>query len=226
MKRIINALSLVAMLLVFAGCGGSLTNTTYTFQDEFGNICAIKCYDNGKVLITEINSSDVDINNLPVLYMCYGDYGNSEIKEYRREGKTIKLIEGGIINDAFTFDNNIIKWKGKEFKPNERFSSIKNSGKYGGTVYEAKYDRETLYFVFIDDTKVFQIDGKWKILCNYETEDGKVFIDNVNMVLEEAKDKLLYNQSFQSLIFKKIMNLDDLTFHEEFGNRRTSTYYK
>ena len=227
MKNLINAFRLVAMLVVFTSCGDNLTNATYTIQDEDGDVHAIRCYDNGKVIFTKIEGRNVDVNNHPILYMCFGEHNKTAIKEFQRDGKTIKLAENGIIKDAFTFENNTIIWHEGEYKPDTRFSTIQNSGKYGGTVYEAKYDRETIYLVFIDDTNVFQIDGKHKILCSYEIEEGKLFIDNVNMILEEGKDKLIYNQSYQSLIFKKKdIKLDDLIFQKEFGNRRISTYNK
>lgn len=221
MKKLINVFSLVAVLVAFTSCGDNLTNATYTIQDKDGDVHAIRCYENGKVLITKIEGRNVDIQDHKVLYICFGEGNKTEIRDFQRDGKTIKLAEGGVIKDAFIFEDNTIKWQGVEFKPDARFSTIKKCGKYGGTAYVTNDGDEKIYLVFVDESKVFQVSRKRKVLCNYEIEDDKLYIDNLNIILEEGKDKLIYNQSYQSLIFKKTdMKLDDLKFHEEFGNRR------
>lgn len=212
MKRLISAFSLVAMLLVFTGCGDNLTNSVYTAFD--GGLGVIKFFDNNKFVMTVIDNSH--IKDKEPLYICYGNGGDEF--EYRKEGKSIKVIVGGIIKDEMIFEDGVIKWGSMKFELDKRFSSIKRSGKYGGTMYTADNGSEIITLVFINDSKVFEITKRTKILQDYEVEDGKVYIGNY--ILEEAKDKLIY-RDLETLIFKKSeVEFDDIKFQEMFGDRR------
>jgi len=219
MKNLINAFRLVAMLVVFTSCGGNLTNSVYSYEDDHGTLYAIKFYENEKFVFVDINSRYVDDKS--PLYMCYCNSKNAEQAEYRRDGKSIKIIKGGIIKDEMIFEGGVIKWKGVEFKLDKRFSTIKKQGKYSGTVYVTKYGSEdAVAFLFISESKLMYISNMKKSICDYEIEDGKLIIPEENIVLDEGKDKLIFNSSWGSYVFKKHdQELDDFEFfgYGDFG---------
>ena len=212
MKNLINAFSLVAMLVVFTSCGGNLTNSVYSYEDDHGKLYAIKFYENEKFVFVDINSRYVDDKS--PLYMCYCNSKNAEQAKYRKDGKSIKILKGNIVKDEMIFEGGIIKWKGVEFKLDKRFSTIKKQGKYSGTVYVTNYGSEdAVVFVFINESKLMYIENMKKTIRDYEIEDGKLIIPEENIVLDEGKDKLIFNSSWGSYIFKKHdQELDDFEF--------------
>lgn len=209
------------MLLVLSGCGNNLTNSVYSFEDNSGNLYVIKFYENEEIVFADINSRFVNVDENSPLYMCYCNSENAEQAKYQRNGKSIKIVKGGIVKDEMTFDGGTIKWKGVDFKLDKRFSTIKKQGKYSGTMYVTKYGSEdAIAFLFIDESKLMYIDNMKKSICDYEIEDGKLIIPEENIVLEEGKDKLIFNNSWASYIFKKYdQELDDFDFfgYGDFG---------
>lgn len=213
MKRIINALSFVSVLLVFTSCGSNLTDVTYTSGEGGVDLIAIRFYDNGEMLITE---GMPYMEEESPLYMCFG-WGTKWYR-YKKEGNTIKLLHGDDVQDQLKLEGGVIKYGNLELRPDKRFSTIKRSGKYGGTIYASNWGSESVaVLAFINETQVYQIDRSKKVLCNYEIEDGKVIIDTANLILEEGKDKLIYNSSWNTLVLKKHSEtLNDLEFYHNF----------
>lgn len=200
--------SLVTLLLMLVSCGNRLTDVTYSTEDENGGLTVIRFYDNGKVIFTKIDSQKV--KEYSTLYMCLGY--NTHFGEYQRNGSVVKLARNGIVRDECIFEDGVIKWKDAEFKPDKRFSTIKRNGKYGGT----RYTSDDIDLFFIDETKVYGIAGGDRRLCNYELKDGKMLIDNVDLILEEGKNKLILSNSWNTLILKKEnKDYNDYEFNQE-----------
>jgi hypothetical protein len=156
---LISAFSLVAMLLVFTGCGDNLANSVYTFSNDY-QLCLLKFCENNKFILTGIDYSRIKENE--PLYIAYGD--KFEDYEYRKEGKSIKVIKGGIIKDEMIFEKGIVKYRGLELELDNRFSTIKNS-KYAGKLFVANSGSEkAIIFAFINDKKVVYIKNMKKNL--------------------------------------------------------------